>query len=384
MMKREQIKKALTKKIFLLPFMACLLAILLTSFLTSDINSDLILNTICGSSDIEVSDFYNRVRAGNSKKKIDNQIVVVNIDSIFDRAELAKLINKVSEQKPKGIALDIIFDSEKDQYSDAFLSETLNSTPNLVVSQEYKDYNYAPSRDFISVNAPYVKRGMANLTAKTHHGLVREFTPFFGKNKEYPSFAASILQNVAPLEYKNLVNREGDEMIRFQPEEFYVAEPSEIWEEYTSFKDKIVFFGTINEEADLHRTPLSEDYPGVLIHANILAMMMRNDYLNKNSDIYNFILGLFSCILITVLYVKLDATQNLAMRVVPIVWMIIIVIGGCWCFNEWGIYLNAPQTIVLAALSLLVLDFWYALETPIKRIWNKLFLHKDKLMQIDL
>lgn len=383
-MNKSKIIKFLTKRNILLPLIASGIGIILTYFITSDITSDTVLSLICGSSDIEVSDFYNRIRAGSSKKNIDNQIVVVNIDSIFDRKELAILIQEVSQQQPKAIALDVIFDSEKDPDSDEILAEILNSTPNLVISQKYNDYDYAPSQDFISAYAPEVKRGIANLTATTHHGLVREFTPFFGENNEYPCFAASILQNVAPNEYKRVENRKDDEMIRFQPEEFYIVDPYEVCENNSLFKGKIVFFGTINEEADLHRTPLSEDYPGVLIQANILAMMLRDDYINKSSDIYNFLLGLISCLLISMLYVGLDTTQNLAMRVVPIVWMIIIVIVGCWCFNEWGIYLNAPQTILLAALSLLVLDFWLALETPVKRIWNKLFLNKNKLIQIKI
>lgn len=366
------------------PFVATTIAIILTYFLSSDVNADMFLSTVCGSSDIEVSDFYNRVRAGSSRKNIDNQMLIVNIDSVFDRGELAMMINEISENSPKAICLDVLFDEAKDPETDKILSETFKDTPNLVVSQKYNDYDLSPAYDFTSEFAPSVKRGMANLTAATHHGIVREVTPFFGKNNEYPSLAASLLEEIAPTQYSHLEKRSGDEMIRFQPEEFYVMDPYEAWDDPSIFKDKIVFLGTINEQADLHRTPLSEDYPGVMIQANILSMMLHDDYVNPNSDIYNFLLSLISCILVTVLYVVLDSSQNFVMRVFPMVWMVIVVILGCWSFNNWGIYLNAPQTIILAALSLVVLDTWYAFEDPVKRIYNKIFLKEKQLKEIDL
>lgn len=381
---RFDIKTFLTKKVFIRPLVATSFAIVMTYFLTSDVNADMFLSAVCGSSDIEVSDFYNRVRGGSSRKPIDDKIMVVNIDSVFDRGELAMLINEISEQKPEAIALDVLFDGEKDPETDAILSETLAETPNLVVSQKYNDYDYAPARDFTSEFAPGVKRGMANLTAATHHGIVREVTPFFGENKEYPGLAATMLSEISPEEYKKLEARDGDEMIRFQPEEFLVIEPSEVWDDPEVLKDKIVFIGTINEAADLHRTPLSEDYPGVLIQANILSMMLKDDYVNPNSGLYNFLLALLSCILVTVLYVVLDSAQNFVMRVFPIIWMILVVVIGCWCFNNWGIYLNAPQTIILAALSLVVLDTWYAFEGPVKNLWNKMFSKTNQLKEANI
>ena len=91
--------------------LSVVVALLLSLVMTAAVTADTILSIIGGNSDFEISDFYNRVRAGNSKKNIDNQIVVVNIDSVFDRRDLAMLIQEVSLQQPKAIALDLIFDS---------------------------------------------------------------------------------------------------------------------------------------------------------------------------------------------------------------------------------------------------------------------------------
>lgn len=368
-----KMRRRLSSQIVVRPFVAAVIAMGLMYFLASDVNSDMLMGTLCGSSDIEVSDFYNRVRAGGSQKSLDDDIVIVNIDSVVDRGDMAMLLTQVSEAKPKAICLDVLFEGEKDPESDEELAIALMSTPNLTVSQRYSDADYAPQVDFTSDYSPDTRRGMANLTSKRPHGLVREVTPFFGRKGEYPSLAAAMLEDLSPEGYKKLKERGGqDEMIRFQPQEFYVADPAEVWDDPSILRDKIVFLGTIEERGDLHQTALSEDYPGVLIQANILSMMMRGDYVNRQSETYNLLLQLFSCLLIAVLYVYLDSAQNFVMRVLPIVWMAVVAFLGCWAFDHYGIYLNAPHTMLLAALSLLVLDTWYAFEGPVKKLWRRL------------
>lgn len=370
---KKRLLKLLKAPIFIRPVVAAGIAIALMHFFATDVNSDLLMGTLCGSSDIEVSDFYNRIRAGGSQKTLDDNIVIVNIDSVYDRGDLAMLLAQVSDAAPKAVCLDVLFEEEKEPETDALLADVLATTPNLVVSQNYSDADIAPTADFTQNYSPDTKRGMANLTSNKAHGLVREITPFFGDKQQYPCLAAAMLQKVDPAGYEYLKTRGGeDEMIRFRPEEFYVAEPDEVYDDPSILKDKIVFLGTVNEEGDLHQTALSEDYPGVIIQANILSMMMHRDYTNHNSETFNTILLLISCLIMTVLYVWLDAAQNFVMRILPIIWMGVVLVLGCWAFNDFGIYLNAPRTMIMSALSLFVLDTWYAFEGPVGRLWRKI------------
>lgn len=368
----KKIGKILRSKLFVRPLVAGCIALGLTNFLATDVNSDLVISVICGTSDIEVSDFYNRIRAGGSQKSIDNDIMIVNIDSVFGRDEIALLLNQISSGNPKAICLDVLLEKEKEPESDALLAQTLESTPNLVVSQRYNDFDAAPSNDFVARHAPDVKRGMTNLTSSTDHGMVRDITPFFGQNREYPGLGAEILSLVAPGDFVRLKAREGDEMIRFSKNEFYVAEPDEVWKNPEELEGKIVFVGTINEEGDLHPTAISQNYPGVMIHANVLSMMMHEDYSSPDSDIYNILLAVISCLIISVLYVYLDAAQNFVVRVFPIIWIALVAVAGCWLFNFTGIYINAPKTMLVAFLSIVVLDTWYAFEAPVKKLFNKI------------
>lgn len=365
------------------PVVAAAIAMVLMHFIATDVNSDMLMGTLVGSSDVEVSDFYNRVRAGGSRKSLDDNIVIINIDTVYERDDIAMLLSQVADANPKAICLDVIFEEEKEPESDMILAEVMSTTPHLVVSQRYSDADIAPTADFTQEFSPETARGMANLTSAKAHGLVREATPFFGNKKQYPSLAAAMLKEVDPKSYDYLKSRGGeDEMIRFQPDEFYVAEPNEVWEDPSILTGKIVFMGTIKEEGDLHPTPLSDDYPGVIIQANILSMMMQRDYTSSNSEAYNTLLLLISCLLMTVLYVYLDAAQNFVMRILPIIWMGIVLFLGCWAFNNFGIYLNAPYTMIMSALALFVLDIWYAFEGPVARLWQKI-RHKKAESNLD-
>lgn len=359
------------KTLFLLPIIATIVAIILTRFLTSDVNSDLFLSKVCGSSDIEVSDFYNRIRSGGSMRRLSNEMAIVNIDTVINRAELASLISSIAVASPKIIGVDVLFEEEKDPYEDDILVSTLNGTQNLVMGQRYDESNCSSSEDFITKLCPDIPRGIVNLTSKKRNGIVREYSSFFGNESIFPSLAASMLKVISPEKYEELPKIQKEELIRFQPEEYIILEPSEVTDNPEYLKDKIVFVGTISEESDLHSTPLSDDYPGVMIHANILSMQLRSDYTCPYSKTYTFILGIVPCLIMTFLYVRLSSTQNFTMRTLPIVWMISILLFGCYLFNNFGIYVDAPRTILIPSLALVILDTWFAAGVLIAKIKNR-------------
>lgn len=361
-------KQFFANKLFFQPLVSALLALALTFIISSDITSDSLLSTMIGSSDIEVSDFYNRIRAGGSQKHFDDEIVIVNIDSIFSREELGWVLLSLLENNPKSIGFDVLLQEDKDSVEDTFLRDVLESNPNIVASQKLEIHSLHPEEDMLSRNHSTVKRGMANLVTRKNSDMVREFAPFLYGDTLYPSLPAEMLRSLNPKSFEDLKKLNEKELIRFQPTEFYVVDANDIEDNIQYLDKKIIFVGTINEKDDLHHTPLSREYPGVMIQANILSMMLKNDYTSSGSETLNIILGLISCLGLSFLYVYLDRTQNLAMRIIPILWMFMVIFVGCWWFDSFGIYINAPQTLMLAAFSILVLDVWTALEEPMKKI----------------
>lgn len=367
------LKKTLLKAI------ACtLIAGLMTFFLVNDITSDALLNLLLGDPDIEVIDFYNRLEAGGNLKSIDNDIVVVNIDTVFDRDELAELITEINALRPKIIGFDVILDDFKSDPGDSLLIHAICQVPNVVAVQSFDDIDKCPRPDFVSTEAPEVKRGMGNFTSNSRNGVIRTLSPQFGGDGQYPAFSTKIVSEISPSAYMELQKREGDELIKFQPKEFYVLEPSEIYNSRDMITNKIVLIGTVEDPLDLHPTALSHTYPGVMLHAHAITMMLNQDYIMSHSETYNLVLGIIFCLLLSVLYLGLGKTQNLVLRIVPILWLALILIIGWWAFNSFGLYINAPETMIWAALSLLLLDIWEACDIPLKKISTVFQTYKSK------
>ncbi|MCH5229797.1 MAG: CHASE2 domain-containing protein [Muribaculaceae bacterium] len=371
-------KNFFTNQLVFKPVVSALLALALTLIISADINSDTLISTLIGSSDIEVSDFYNRVRAGSSRKHFDDEIIVVNIDSVFDRGELALILLSLLEADVKSVGFDVILQDDKEFESDMFLKDVLESSPKIVASQKFNVHTLKPESDFLSRYDVKVRRGMANLVTKRNSDMVRNFSPSMKGEKEYLTLPSEMIRSLDSKAFSRLSSLNHEEMIRFRPTEFFVIEPKDIEDNKKLLKDKIVFLGTINEKDDLHHTPLSRETPGVLIQANILSMMLHEDYTSGKSRYFNLFFGIISCLGLSFLYVFLDNSQNLAIRIIPIVWIFIVILIGCWWFDSFAIYINAPQTMLLTAFAILVLDFWTALEKPFNKLMIKLKKSKNE------
>lgn len=342
--------------------------------MSEDLTYDSILMALCGSSDIETCDFYNRVLNGASDKKIDEDIAIVNIDTVIERRDLANLIKKIDSLNPKAIAVDAIFEDRKNSIDDLYLINTLKNTHNLLLAQALNPYTMKPEQDLISEELPDYPRGIINLTEKKEEGIIRSFTPFFGEQKEYLSFPCAVVSMVNKESMSKVYKRtQEDEYIYFSSNEFYILEPSDIKENAAMINNKIILLGTINDPLDLHRVPVSIRYPGVMLHAQATSMLIHNRLLKEFSDILNWILAIASCLIMTYIYVVTDKSgvHDLGARVMPIVWMFVIIWIGCYAFAHWYIYLDASKIVLLSALAILVLDFWYAFEACSVYVKNK-------------
>ncbi len=345
-------------------FVSTIIAMGLMLVMSDDITSDSVLSILCGSPDIEVSDFYNRVIGGTKNKSLDENIVIVNIDSLVERKDLAELIQQVNACAPRLIAVDVIFEEHKDSIGDLLLMNTLRDTKNLLMAQALNPYTMIPEQDLITEEFPKALRGIINLTENVRYGIIRDFTPFFGMEEEYMSFPCAIVDMVKPDVIDKVKKRDKDEeTIFFSPTEFYVIDPSNIANNMVSLKDKIVLIGTVTDPLDLHRTPIDDDYPGIMLQAQAVSMLLHNKLIREFSDVINWILAIVSCLLMTCIYVYMDTSnmQNIGSRIVPILWMLLIVWIGCYAFSHWQIYLDAPKTLLLSAFAALVIDFWIAL-----------------------
>ncbi|HZI01005.1 MAG TPA: CHASE2 domain-containing protein, partial [Flavisolibacter sp.] len=69
----------------------------------------------------------------NAKTPMDRRIVLVNIGRAR-REEIAFMLQRINESRPKVIGLDVRFEEAREPESDVLLNKTLQSIPNLVMA----------------------------------------------------------------------------------------------------------------------------------------------------------------------------------------------------------------------------------------------------------
>jgi len=262
------------------------------------------------------------------KKGLDTNIVLVNIGNL-DRKGIAKMLNRVSAQEPAVIGIDAFFREPKGMRQDLPLSMACKKAKNLVLVSRFKvpdveNHGFdslALSHPLFSAKA---ESGFANLIANGEHGF--RTTRLFTKKENYErggeefteySFPAKMVSIYKPEAFATLDQRtHRNEVINFSGniDHFYRFDFDQVLDtavDLSVMKGKIILFGymgrTLGERdlTDIFYTPLNEQtggrsYPdmfGVVVHANIISQILRQDYIEYFPDWVGYLLGVILCYL---------------------------------------------------------------------------------------
>lgn len=228
---------------------------------------------------------------------VDTTLVLVNIGDL-DREGIANLLDKINEQKPAVIGLDIIFKERGQEKVDSLLFNAL-SNANVVMSYiQYRDSIH----EYGKINPLQTAKGYINLTAFEPTEVIRGFQGIQTSNggNTYALSSQIIRQYQqgrlwSSNEYAEKLQHE--RRIRFYGhfKDFPHVEGSDFLANGTSprLTNKIVLVGYAGHPTgnpydveDKHFTPLNPhplgkgipDMFGITIHANITNMLLNNDF----------------------------------------------------------------------------------------------------------
>jgi CHASE2 domain-containing sensor protein len=248
----------------------------------------------------------------NSNKQINTDIVLINIEQ-RNRIEISQLIESIDNANPKVIGLDVIFKDKRESFSDSILADALNKK-NVINSYIIEKDSLITNNDFFNNDQ---KNGFVNFNFDNKTSIVRGFKGIITKDdKVHYSFPVMISKQVLASKFdlnrysKKLKNELSikfygnlNSFIHFDFDELMLLEDRSI------LKDKIVLLGYIGtptgnnyDVEDKHFTPLNKitagksipDMFGVVIHANIINMLINNDFIFRVS---NFWIGIYTLIL---------------------------------------------------------------------------------------
>lgn len=324
-----------------------------------------LLSAMADTDSPELIDLYiSSARRTGVPKRSD--IMVLPIDGC-SRQEVTTALELLNEMQPKAIGVDVVFPNYAD--GDDMLVEAIMSNANIVMAScpDPQTYFEPILRD------EGMSFGSVVLDAETRHSIVRTFSPVRYSEKDTTwSFEMQLAQMAgadisafypydkpAYIVYANL-------MMDTLSCKDLLASDADMASISERIKDKIVLIGDMHAVADMYRTPVDADMPGMMIHAYALDTVLRGNTIAVSPQWLNWLVAGLVCITFAfiMLFFKwgFDAAEGLALRITQLALMLlVVVIPGVWFFWQFHWYFDFTPTFFALAIQALVLDIWVGL-----------------------
>jgi len=344
--------------------------------------------------DVELTDLaFSELRQPKPYNLDSIQIVLVNIGDL-DRGKIGEELDIINSYDPKVIGIDIFFENRSaDTLGDIKLANALSKIPNLVTYS--KAINTEGSEDVmekLEMSHPmfqYGKTGATNLftDAQVQHQykVCRTFPPVLGINGEQElSFALQVMANYKPEKVEKFLefSDRDEEIINYTSNiqifgessigvKFIALDVEDVFDRNFNpdvIKDKIVLFGYMGDTfydtawEDKFFTPMNKRYAGrsnpdmygIVIHANIIQMLLDEDYIDYQGNLSAFITAVIICFLnvwfFSWIYWSLPLWYDGLTKVIQLMELFIIVLINIYVFH-WFSY-KTELTLAAACVAL--------------------------------
>lgn len=388
--------------------------------------------------DMEITDFAFSELQDEENQAIDTNIVIVNI-GLLGRGGIANQIRIIDKYKPKVIGIDSFFKGfGSDTLATYSLVDAINSAQAEVVmvakvgqsdslaeaskGEEIYDDWYLSDSMFIQ----NVHLAMANLDTKAEFQEDVKICRAFPAQRTlinggtHIAFGAMIAALYDSTKIDELLKRKNEyEIINFRgdvylapfvfdrvagtfverrQEDKYMKFQALEWDQVLAedfapemIKGKIVLFGYLGNELgapeweDKFFTPLNSkiagranpDMYGPVIHANIVSMVLNEDYVGGFSDFTESILGIallfINVLFFSVIYVKMGAWYDGVTKVIQLIEIIALTLLVIYMFAAYSFKMELAIAFFGIALVGDLLEIYYGV---IKNVFSKKTLQK--------
>lgn len=251
------------------------------------------------------ADLLQRIKY-NGDKEESNLIKLVDIDTLESRKDIADLLNRIYDQGPIFIGVDILFQGFKDREEDLYLVKTVEHIKDKSVFACSINKNDSISHSFFCdpkvtdscLKVPAVSEGLTSYTLNSRNKTIRTYQ--LGKYVQehyFPSFSSKMLEELSTDTTEHL--------IRYAPINF---SPISAKLDSVSLKDYYVIVGDFSEGYDIFSTPIGI-LNGATIHAHTLNTLIKGDI--KNTEDYTeYIYTLIICVLFAFILVMIDVINK--------------------------------------------------------------------------
>ncbi len=343
--------------------------------------------------DFELTDIVFSLR---EQVEIDTNIVVVNIGDL-KREGIGREIRRLNQFKPKIIGVDVLMFKPKGEEADSLLSNAIRECNGriVMVSKLHAKNKVNDKFDSVAFSAPafstYAYNAFANIEEDKYSILtVRRFLPKATiQDSTYLAFGVAISKIVNPEAAQAFLARNNEEEIinfRYNRPNYYFLDTTDVLDttpDLSFIKDKIVLMGFVDKTDrrvdDKFYTPLNKNFAGrteldmygIYIHANIISMILRRDYIDTMPFWLGLLISLIICYFNVVIYVYIHRNFkvffNIFVRVFQILQSILYLALVIYIFNSYQYVLQITVIISVLLIGPEILEIYLG-------ITNKYFL----------
>jgi len=357
--------------------------------------------------DVEMTDLvFSSIR---ETPEIDQNVILVNIGDL-SRREIARELKIINEYDPAIIGIDSYFWSLKeDSLGDILLKRSLSDIENLVLVNKLVYNKLTETYDSVRYSHPFFnlgESGFANLESNAVNQydfkVCRSFPPKVTiKGEVIPSFSVKIVEAYSEDKAQKFLDRGNDyETINYRGNIIDYGQ-TKYGGRYTALdvvdvfqrrfkpeliKDKIVIFGYLGDNfsdrswEDKFFTPLNVKYAGrsnpdmfgAVIHANIVSMILNEDYIDKQSQNSSIITAIIICFItvyiFTWIYRRLPQWYDGLTKTMQLLLVLILLSSNVFIFHVFSFKVNLTLAVIMVALSGDSLEVFYGL---IKNLFSR-------------
>jgi CHASE2 domain-containing sensor protein len=325
----------------------------------------------------------------------DENIVLVNI-GLESRAGIAMMIDSISQHNPAVIGVDSFFDYPKeDTLSDMMLMDALSRVENLIMVNKIIFNLETEAFDSVHASWPWFtfnsEPAFANLITdadvQEDLKMCREFNPKLETidGTIHSSFGVKLASYLAPEKAQKFLERENEtETINYRGNvldygatkfgnKYYALDVVDV---FTSnyvpeiIEGKVVIFCFLGEVLgdrenfeDKFFTPLNETYIGRafpdmyggVIHANVVSMILNEDYIFALSETQKILLALvilfLNIMIFTWIYKKLPKWYDGITKLIQLAQLLAFIYIMIYAMDFYSLKLDLTYTLIAVAIS---------------------------------
>jgi CHASE2 domain-containing sensor protein len=214
--------------------------------------------------DFKMTDLYFELMRSDKEKELNKDIVLVDVTKLTSRDSIAQVITDIHSCSPKVLMIDLIFERRSfDNTEDIRLMNAIEMGKDKEILSA-KLTGYKPEKEaFTNLTKSFFyeiadfKWGYSNVSQTRPGGSIRKYSLSQRLNDSI-SYSMAYLAACAYMGIKPESKDASERLIVYDDTDFLAIESDKVLENASLLKDKIVILGTLEEEADMHITPVGK------------------------------------------------------------------------------------------------------------------------------